>query len=181
MPRYRKVALGNLQRAFGNEWSEARIQETARESFRHLGVTLVEFFLREPRMTAEEVEREVRFEGQEHYEAAFKRGKGVLLITAHYGNWEMMGPRLHQAGYQVSAVSRTADDPGTEPMIEEIRTRCGLRQTSPPPGGANGPGRAAAERDSGHPAGPECGRRRRSSCLFSVIPRARRRGRPSSR
>lgn len=126
MPRYRKVALGNLRRAFGNEWSEARIQETARESFRHLGMTLVEFFLRQPRITAEEVAREVRFEGQEHYEAAFKRGKGVLLITAHYGNWEMMGPRLHQVGYQVSAVSRTADDPGTERMIEEIRTRCGL-------------------------------------------------------
>lgn len=128
MPRYRKVALSNLRRAYGAEWSEAQIQDTARESFRNLGVTLVEFFLRQPRITGEEVEREVHFEGQEHYEQAFKRGKGVLLITAHYGNWEMMGPRLHRAGYKVSAVSRTADDPGTERMIEQIRTRCGLQQ-----------------------------------------------------
>lgn len=126
-PRYRRVALANLERAFGAEWDRERIEEMARESFRHLGMTLVEFFLRMPRITGEEVEREVLFEGQEHFEEAFKRGKGVLLITGHYGNWEIMGPRLVRAGYQVNAVSRTADDPGTERMIEEIRTRSGMR------------------------------------------------------
>jgi KDO2-lipid IV(A) lauroyltransferase len=128
MPRYRKVALANLRRAYGDEWTDARIEATARESFRHLGITLVEFFLRQPRITMEEVEREVRFVGQEHFEAAFARGKGAILVTAHYGNWEMMGPRLARAGYAVSAVSRTADDPGLENMIEAIRTRTGLRQ-----------------------------------------------------
>ncbi|HEU4751676.1 MAG TPA: lysophospholipid acyltransferase family protein, partial [Armatimonadota bacterium] len=128
MRRYRVVALENLRRAYGEEWSEARIQETARDSFRHLGITLIEFFLRQPRLSPEQVEQEVRFEGQEYYEEAFARGKGVLLITAHYGNWEMMGPRLARAGYPVSAVSRTADDPGLEQMIESIRTRCGLKQ-----------------------------------------------------
>jgi KDO2-lipid IV(A) lauroyltransferase len=128
MPRYRRVALANLERAFGAEWSAARREAVARASFGHLGTTLVEFFLRQPRLTMEEVEREVRFEGREHFDAAFARGRGVLLITAHYGNWELMGPRLARAGYQVSAVSRTADDPGIEAMIESIRTRCGLRQ-----------------------------------------------------
>jgi len=127
MPRYRTVALANLERAFP-EWPPERRRAVARASFGHLGTTLVEFFLRQPRLTMAEVEREVRFEGREHYEAAFARGKGVLLITAHYGNWELMGPRLARAGYQVSAVSRPADDPGIEVMIESIRTRCGLRQ-----------------------------------------------------
>ena len=128
MRRYRTVALENLRRAYGGQWDERRIESVARDSFRNLGITLVEFFLRQPRITMEEVEQEVRFEGQEHYEAAFARGKGVILITGHYGNWEMMGPRLARAGYQVSAVSRTADDPGLEHMIESIRTRCGLLQ-----------------------------------------------------
>jgi Kdo2-lipid IVA lauroyltransferase/acyltransferase len=132
MPRYRKVALGNLRRAFGREWDEARIQHVARESFRHLGITLIEFFLRQPKIRGEEVEREVRFVGQEYFEEAFKQGKGAILVTAHYGNWEMMGPRLHRAGYKVSAVSRTADDPGLEHMIEEIRTRGGIRQIPRP-------------------------------------------------
>jgi lauroyl/myristoyl acyltransferase len=93
MPRYRKVALSNLHRAFGDTWDDARIEHVARESFAHLGITLVEFFLLQPSMTLEMAAREIGFEGQEHYEEAFARGKGVLLITAHYGNWEMMGPR----------------------------------------------------------------------------------------
>ena len=128
MPRYRKVAMANLRRAYGHEWDETRIESCARASFRHTGMTLAEFFLREPRITAEEIDREVRFEGQEHYDAAFARGKGSLLVTAHYGNWEMMGPRLARAGYQVNAISRTADDPALERMIESIRTRSGLKQ-----------------------------------------------------
>ena len=128
MRRYRVVALDNLRRAFGSEWSEEQIQATARESFRNLGVTLVEFLLRQPRITPEEVLAEVEFAGKEHYAAAFARGKGILLITAHYGNWEMMGPRLAREGYQVNAISRVADDPGTEQMIESIRTRCGTKQ-----------------------------------------------------
>jgi Kdo2-lipid IVA lauroyltransferase/acyltransferase len=128
MRRYRVVALDNLRRAFGEEWTEAQIQATARESFRNLGVTLVEFLLRQPRIKPEEVLAEVEFAGKEHYEAAFARGKGILLITAHYGNWEMMGPRLAREGYQVNAISRVADDPGTEQMIESIRTRCGTKQ-----------------------------------------------------
>src|SRR5687767_5647292 len=40
MRRYRVVALENLRRAFGSEWSEEKIQATARESFRNLGLTL---------------------------------------------------------------------------------------------------------------------------------------------
>jgi KDO2-lipid IV(A) lauroyltransferase len=128
MRRYRLVALGNLRRVYGEQWDDARIERLARESFGHVGITLVEFFLRQPGITPAEIEREVAFEGQEYYEEAFARGKGVILVTGHYGNWEMMGPRLALAGYQVNAISRTADDPGLEHMIESIRTRSGLKQ-----------------------------------------------------
>lgn len=128
MTRYRKVAHSNLERAYGHCMDAESRRKLAVESFENVGMTLVEFFLRQPRITMDEVERDVRFVGQEHYEEAFSHGKGVLLITAHYGNWEMMGPRLARAGYQVHAVSRTADDPGMENMIESIRTRCGLKQ-----------------------------------------------------
>lgn len=128
MPRYRLVALANLRRAYGHEWDERQIRAVALASFRHLGTSLIEFFLRQPRITGEEVEREVRFEGQEHYEAALARGRGVVLITAHYGNWEIMGPRLVRAGYRVSAISRVADDPGTESLIEGIRSNSGYTQ-----------------------------------------------------
>jgi KDO2-lipid IV(A) lauroyltransferase len=127
MRRYRVVALKNLRRAFGEEWDEARIEWVARESFRQMGMTVVEFFLRQPRLTPEDVDREVRFVGQEYCEEAVARGNGVILVSAHYGNWEIMGARLARSGYRLSAISRTADDPGLEKMIEEIRLRGGGR------------------------------------------------------
>ena len=123
MRRYRRVALGNLRRAYGDEWDDATIRQVARESFQHLGITLVEFCLRLPRLTLEEAEREVRFSGQEYYEEAFSRGNGVILVSAHFGNWEMIGPRMARAGYTVSGISRTADDPGMERFVGSVRTR----------------------------------------------------------
>lgn len=128
MTRYRLVALRNLELAFGRDWSENQIRRTAIASFQHIGVTAVEFFLRQPRLTQAEVLEDVEFEGQRLYEEAFRRGNGVILVTAHYGNWEMMGPRLAAAGYRVNAVSRTADDPGTEAMIEATRSAGGVHQ-----------------------------------------------------
>src|SRR6266542_2150491 len=53
MPRYKRVALSNLRQAFGEEWDEARIERTALQSMEHLGVTLVEFFLRQPHLSME--------------------------------------------------------------------------------------------------------------------------------
>lgn len=128
MRRYRLVALANLRRAYGDCWSESAIREAARESFRNLGITLVEFFLLHPGVTPERAQERVPFVGQEHYEAAFARGRGVLLVTAHYGNWELMGPRLVGAGYRISAISRTADDPWLERTIEAIRAAGGVTQ-----------------------------------------------------
>src|SRR5688572_11163840 len=61
MRRYRLVAQDNLRRVYGSEWDDARIEATAKESFRQLGITLMEFFLRQPKITPDEVEREVRF------------------------------------------------------------------------------------------------------------------------
>ncbi|MBI3909329.1 MAG: lysophospholipid acyltransferase family protein [Armatimonadetes bacterium] len=127
MPRYRRVALSNLRLAFGKEWDERRIRATARESFVQLGTTLVEFLLHQSRFTPEDVAHWVHWDGQEHLEAAFARGQGVILITAHYGNWELLGPRLLVSGYPVHAIVRDADDPGLNTLINDIRTRWGAK------------------------------------------------------
>src|SRR5688572_8459516 len=106
MPRYRKVAIANLRRAYGDEWDEAALHSLARESFQNVGITLAEFCLRMPRLTLEDAQREVRFEGKQHFEEALARGKGVILVSAHYGNWELIGPRVAAEGYCVNGISR---------------------------------------------------------------------------
>lgn len=127
MPRYRRVALANLRLAFGREWDEARIHRVARASFGHLATTMVEFFLHQPRWTAADVDRWLRWDGREHLDAALARGRGVILVMAHYGNWELFAPLLGRWGYPVHAIAREADDPGLNGVIQEIRTRWGAQ------------------------------------------------------
>jgi len=127
--RYRRIALKNLRQVFGGEWSEEEIQATARETFRNFGKSAIEF-LRQSAMTAEEVRRKSGYDGREHLEAARAGGKGALLATAHFGNWEIMGARMGVDGYRINVMARPADDAGLDRYINEIREQKGCRVLS---------------------------------------------------
>jgi KDO2-lipid IV(A) lauroyltransferase len=125
-PRYRRVTLANLRRAFGDAWGDREIEHAARETFRNAGRTLLEF-VRIPATSATELERLLRFEGLEHLDAALAGGRGALLITAHFGNWELMGAGLVQNGYRINVIARTMEDAVMNRTINAIRARAGYR------------------------------------------------------
>jgi Kdo2-lipid IVA lauroyltransferase/acyltransferase len=122
--RYRVVARRNLAMAFG--WDARQVEGVARQVFRNVGMTLLEF-LRLPAMSAQEIRRLVQLEGLEHLHNGLAAGRGLLLITGHYGNWELLGARLVAEGIPLSVVARDADDPVTNAFINRIRATCGYR------------------------------------------------------
>ncbi len=123
--RYRRVARQNLQRAF-SDWTPAQVKATVRRVFRNFGVSLAEFF-KAPSMTRPQIEKWVTIVGLEHLDAALREGKGVLLITGHFGNWELMARYLCMLGYPVSVIARDADDKGTTELITMLRERSGYK------------------------------------------------------
>jgi Kdo2-lipid IVA lauroyltransferase/acyltransferase len=89
LPGRRRVALENLRRGFGSEQSPAALRRLARRSFQHVGMNLVEacrYFLRPIDLMVSQV----RVEGGEQLKVAAAQGRGVLIFTAHYGNWELL-------------------------------------------------------------------------------------------
>src|SRR5262249_46993397 len=89
VPGRRRVALDNLALAFGSAAPPATRRRIARTNFRHLGVTAMEccrLFLGPPGAMV----RSVRLEGVEHGKAALAEGRGLLYLTAHFGNWELL-------------------------------------------------------------------------------------------
>jgi KDO2-lipid IV(A) lauroyltransferase len=124
MRRYRVVAQRNLTMAFG--WDAGKAEGVARQVFRNLGKTMVEF-LRLPSMSPEELRRLCRLEGLEQVHAALAEGRGLLIISAHYGNWELFAARVAAEGIPLSVVARDADDPATNALINGIREGCGYR------------------------------------------------------
>ncbi len=127
--RYRQVALKNLRWAFREEWTEDQIHRAARETFRNFGRSAVEF-LRMPVMSDDEVRRKTEYDGKEHLLDALALGKGVLLATAHFGNWEIMGARFALDGYTLHVVSRDADDEGVNRLTNRIREKRGYHVLS---------------------------------------------------
>lgn len=98
----RGVALGNLARVYPGQSPKWRAA-TAEALYRNLGRNLAEL-LRFPAMSRTEVLNAVEFRGLEHFERAREGGKGALLVTAHFGNWELYGAAIASAGYQLSMV-----------------------------------------------------------------------------
>lgn len=98
----RGVALENLSRVFPDR-PDAWRRRVARDLYRNLGRNLAEL-LRFPRMSRCDVLNSVEFRGLEHFDNALKEGKGALLVTAHFGNWELYGAAIACAGYPISVV-----------------------------------------------------------------------------
>ena len=125
MPGRRAVALDNLERAFGAERSPVALRRLGRRSFEHLGMTIVEgcvFFFRPPSVLLSRVD----LGDPQHVEAANALGRGVLVLTAHYGNWELLAACQALSGYPLSVVIRPMDHPLVDYIVDRFRRRSGV-------------------------------------------------------
>ena len=118
--RRRRVAKSNLVNAFP-EWSHRQVCRTARLAFVSFMRTVLELF-RQPRYAdAAYRARWLGIKGEEHLRAAFDRGCGVILLLAHWGNWELIGPTLTALGYPHWAVGRQLRSATLMRFIHETR------------------------------------------------------------
>src|SRR2546428_554378 len=96
LPRRPAMSLESRARGFGRERSVSELRRLGRHSFGRLGMNIVEacvFFFRAPSVLLSRVE----LCGLEHLHAAAALGKGILVLTAHYGNWELLAAS-HEIG-----------------------------------------------------------------------------------
>lgn len=123
--RLKQVARESLHTAFGNEKSDREINEIVKQCFANLGQGMVEmiYFNEHPHM----IKDHVIFEGLEHLENALKQGKGVIAITAHFGNFPLMMMTMARQGYKVSVMMRKTRDPQIDAFLFEKRTGAGLK------------------------------------------------------
>ncbi len=125
MPWWRRVAVAQLAAAFP-EWDEAEVRRRATGVFVNFAKTAFEF-LRSRRMTPERLAEAMRMHGLDDLREGLARGKGVILLAAHYDNWEWLGCRIAQAtGVPFSVIARSQDDQRLTRFIDETRMAGGL-------------------------------------------------------
>lgn len=124
LAKRRRIATENLRTALGLSEDEARAMTAS--VFRQLGRSFVEF-LALPAHSWEELGRRVRFdEGFARIDDHAKTGKGAVLVTAHYGNWELFGAIVGKRVGGVAYVFPPQSNPGTGARINETRSRLGV-------------------------------------------------------
>ena len=124
LAKRRRIATENLGAALGLSEREARAMTVL--VFRQLGRSFVEF-LALPAHSWEELGRRVRFdEGFSRIDEHAKTGKGAVLVTAHYGNWELFGAAVGKRVGGVAYVFPPQSNPGTGARINETRSRLGV-------------------------------------------------------
>lgn len=121
--KHRKIALSNLSEAFGSRLSTLQQKKIAKASFRHFG-RIFSDMIKARHIHRDEIRKLLTVEGTEHLEKALSKGKGVLIFSAHLGNWEMATAPVSQIG-KVNVIARALDNRLLEREILSIRKKLG--------------------------------------------------------
>lgn len=92
VPKYRNITIDNLRSAFPDK-SEAEINKIAIKVFENLGKVAVEL-VNFPKINKSNIDKLVRMDNAHILDEEYKKGKGIVLLTAHFGNWEMLALTL---------------------------------------------------------------------------------------
>jgi KDO2-lipid IV(A) lauroyltransferase len=117
--RRKRIGLENLRLAFGQERSDEELKRLLRNVYRNMGSSALEFAAL-PRLTREKLDRFVRMEGLEKIDKARQAGRGVILLTAHFGNWELLAQSLALHGHTAYGIGRQAN----VPLLNNFIVRC---------------------------------------------------------
>ncbi len=124
--RHRRITLDNLKTAYGRDINEKGREDIAKSSFKNLGRVAAEFS-KMTSYTKEFAERIIEIDGWENFENAIKKGKGIVFLTGHLGNWELMAYSQSLRGYPLNVIARPLDNPVVERFVQEQRSAAGNR------------------------------------------------------
>jgi Kdo2-lipid IVA lauroyltransferase/acyltransferase len=122
----RERAQAHLALAFP-EWPARERQVVGRRVFKALGRNALELFKMMSYAPARIAGLVESVEGREHMEAAWRRQRGVLCLTGHFGNWEILPIWTQQQGWNTAVVAQTLYDARLDALLNDFRVHCGIR------------------------------------------------------
>src|SRR5690348_10741294 len=119
-------AVGNMRHVLGPRAGERAARRMARASFRNYAKTLADF-IRFPHMGDGEVEARVQHHyGAERLDELRAKGKGVIAVSGHLGNWDFAGAYLGRRGLPLYAIADRFEPPKLDKLVIDTRLRNGI-------------------------------------------------------
>ena len=125
-PLLRRIALQNLDAAFGDSRSDLEKRRIARRSLQYFAATIAGLFW-SPRLTPENYSRYIEIDAES---LARLRGQGVIFATMHYGDWEILGLAGGYLGFPMTIVQEKMRNPALAKLLARLRSHSGHRLVS---------------------------------------------------
>jgi KDO2-lipid IV(A) lauroyltransferase len=116
----RRIALDNMARAFNGAIPAEERPEIVHRVFQNLGRTMFEF-ARFSKTSHERIREICTGPGEEVLAQAYAEGKGAILVTAHFGNWELMGVWVATCGYPMDLLTGTQHNEKVNALLQQFR------------------------------------------------------------
>ncbi len=124
-PQQRELACEHLRCCLTFP-SERRVEAVAKQCFENLGKTVIEF-MQFPRLDRAQIQRYVTFEGIEHVQQTLALGKGAIILTGHFGNWELLAASISATIAPLTPIVRELRSPRLNALVSSYREQAGYR------------------------------------------------------
>ena len=121
--RNRKLLKDNLSLAMGVD--QGKVEDFVRGAFRNFGKYLVDFF-RFSKIDTEFIKKFVKVEGRENLDQALAKNRGVIITSAHLGNWELGAVVTSLLGYPVNVIALAHENKRVNDFFIRQRSRKGI-------------------------------------------------------
>ena len=123
--RGRERAMENLRASFPQA-TEQWLRQTGRRSFEHLAMFVMDTLFAPRLITKKNLRNFCTFKNTERAKWLMKEGSGLILVTAHYSNFEITGYLLGLFGFNIYSIARPLDNKYISRYIYGVRKRSGL-------------------------------------------------------
>jgi KDO2-lipid IV(A) lauroyltransferase len=112
----KKVAHSQLRKSFPT-MSEQEIKKILIRMYENIGYQSIEFFLGDKKNLL----KKITPKGFQYLIEAYKKNKGVIVVSGHFGNWEMAGEFIASKGIRIGAIVKRQRNPYVNEYIEKRR------------------------------------------------------------
>ncbi|MDO9207585.1 MAG: lipid A biosynthesis lauroyl acyltransferase [Sulfuricurvum sp.] len=116
-----RIIQANLKFAFGDELNSAQKNEIEEYCYRNLALNFLQV-MENRRNNAEDLRAQVTFENREAVDALLSENRGVIFVSAHFGNWELGGAALSSLITPVSSIYKEFSNASFDPYLLQART-----------------------------------------------------------
>lgn len=119
----RRLVLRNVRFCYP-EWHDSEVKEFARRVFQNFGITFIEV-CQSAFMARDQLSRRYRVKGEENLTNALEANKGILIVTAHIGNWEVAQHYMNNFEKPFSVVATRMKWSWADRLLNHLRSRFG--------------------------------------------------------